>query len=216
MTDDELKRLFDAIREVKGTGLTPRDVRLINAALAGEEPVQEIDRAAFFAKVRSAFGPLRQAQVDGFNTLLDAMKAWPVAYTAYGLATAWHETAHTMQPIAEYGKGTGRPYGKPGRNGGQIPYGRGYVQLTWDENYERADRELGLNGALIADYDKAMEPDIAAAIMVRGMQEGWFTGKKLSNYLPGDYINARRVINGTDRSALIAGYARVFEKALTA
>jgi predicted chitinase len=121
-----------------------------------------------------------------------------------------------MQPIAEYGKGKGRPYGNPGRNGGQAPYGRGYVQLTWDENYEKADKELRLNGALIADYDKAMEPSIAAAIMVRGMQEGWFTGKKLSNYLPGDYINARRVINGVDKSAMIAGYARAFEKALTA
>ena len=51
-----------------------------------------------------------------------------------------------MQPIAEYGKGKGRKYGVPGRNRGQVAYGRGYVQLTWDDNYERADKEIGAGG----------------------------------------------------------------------
>lgn len=217
MTEADKKRLFDAIREVKGTALTQRDVGLINEALEGEqEPAKPFDAAKFFEAVRSRFGPLSQKQVDGFNALLSALKGWPVSWVAYGLATAWHETAHTMQPIAEYGRGNGRPYGKPGKNGGQIPYGRGYVQLTWDVNYERADKELGLSGALVADYDKTMEPDIAARILRDGMEQGWFTGKKMANYLPGDYINARRIINGTDKAAQIAGYARNFETALKA
>jgi hypothetical protein len=51
------------------------------------------------------------------------------------------------------------------------------------------------------------------------MREGWFTGRRLGDYLrPGrvpDYIGARRVINGQDRAALIAQYARQFERALT-
>lgn len=46
MTEAELKRLFDAIREVKGTDLTQRDVGLINEALEGEqgpaEPVRHM------------------------------------------------------------------------------------------------------------------------------------------------------------------------------
>lgn len=170
--------------------------------------------AAFFAGVRSGFGGMNQDQVDGFNVLLAAMSEWPVTWAAYGLATAWHETAHTMQPIAEYGRGRGRKYGVPGRNGGQVAYGRGYVQLTWDDNYERADRELGLNGALMADYGLAMKPDIAARILVRGMAEGWFTGKANRDYLPGDYVGARKIINGSDKAELIAGHARTFQAAL--
>ena len=170
--------------------------------------------AAFFSGVRDAFGVMDQDQVDGFNVLLTAMAEWPVTWAAYGLATAWHETAHTMQPIAEYGRGKGRKYGAPGRNRGQVAYGRGYVQLTWDDNYERADGELGLNGALIADYNLAMKPDIAARILVRGMAEGWFTGKANRDYLPGDYVGARRIINGSDRAEMIAGHARAFQAAL--
>ena len=51
--------------------------------------------------------------------------------------------------------------------------------------------------------------------MVRGMTEGLFTGKRLSDYLPGNYTWARRVINGNDKATTIAGYARHFEAALT-
>lgn len=158
---------------------------------------------------------LSQKQVDGLNVLLDATKGLPLSHQAYLLATAYHETARTMQPIAEYGKGKGRPYGKPGVYG-QAQYGRGYVQLTWDRNYQKADGALGLRGALLANFDLAMRPDIAAKILVRGCLEGWFTGKKLSDYLPGDYVGARRIVNGTDKAELIAGYARAFEAALAA
>ena len=158
-------------------------------------------------------GILSQAQVDGIEALLAATEGQPITFRAYLIATAKHETADTMQPIAEYGKGRGKPYGKPGRHG-QAQYGRGYVQMTWDENYERADKALGLNGALLKDFNLAMQPTVAALILVRGCVEGWFTGKKLSDYLPGDYRGARRVVNGLDKADLIAGYAREFEAAL--
>ena len=171
---------------------------------------------AFFNHVRSKLfgGALTQGQVDGINALLDATLAEPLTHRAYLLATAFHETARTMQPIREYGRGRGRKYGEPGPHGGQVGYGRGYVQLTWPENYARADKELDLGGALTADYDRALEPKLAAAILVRGCTEGWFTGKSLSDYLPGDYVNARRVVNGTDAAHQIARYAETFEEAL--
>jgi len=38
----------------------------------------------------------------------------------------------------------------------------------------------------------------------------------MSDYLPGDYLGARRVVNGTDRAAQIARHARDFEAALRA
>jgi hypothetical protein len=197
----------------------------------GPQPTSEpprglADPAGFFAYVRARppLGPtLSQEEVDGCTRLLDACAAerFPVSWAAYVLATAVHETAGTLRPLREYGKGAGRPYGKPGRNGGQIAYGRGDVQLTWDENYERADRELDLGGRLVANYDLALEPAISARIIVRGMREGWFTGKGLRTYLPevadaSQFKNARRIVNGTDRAELIAGYAVTFQAALQA
>lgn len=174
-----------------------------------------MNRTEFYARVRPIFGgSLSQKQVDGIEALLAATEDLPVTHRAYLLATAMHETASTMQPIAEYGKGRGKAYGKPGKHG-QAQYGRGYVQLTWDDNYEKADKALGLNGALMKDFNLAMQPTIAAQILVRGCEEGWFTGQNLDDYLP-DYVQARRVVNGTDKAQLIAGYAREFEAALRA
>lgn len=179
------------------------------------------DPARFFATVRARFGPLSQTQVDGFNALLRALADWPVSWKAYALATAWHETATTMQPIKEHGgpayftrmydpRGA-RPHvaanlgnTKPGD--GVKFAGRGYVQLTGRRNYTRY--------GIVDRPDDAMKPDIAAAIMRDGMAQGIFTGKKLSDYLPGDYVGARRIINGTDKAKLIAGYAEAFEDAL--
>ena len=109
-----------------------------------------------------------------------------------------------------------RRYWATDRNN-QSPHGRGLVQLTHPENYEKADHKLGLGGKLIKNYDLAMDPIIAAKITVLGMVEGWFTGKKLSDYCKAgrpDFRGARRIINGTDRAALIAAYAKEFLEAI--
>lgn len=139
---------------------------------------------------------------------------------AYVLGTTFWETARTMRPIAEYGKGKGKKYGKPGRNHGQIPYGRGFVQTTWDENYERTDRELGLHGRLVKNYDLLLtDAGIAAEAIVTGMREGWYTGKKLSDYITlqkSDFRGARRIVNGTDKAQSIADLAKLYDTALKA
>jgi predicted chitinase len=181
-----------------------------------------MDRAKFFAAVRSPLfaGKLSDAQVRGIDAILDEAerRGTSLRHLAYMLATVFLETAKTMQPIAEYGKGAGRKYGVKGKYG-QVPYGRGYVQLTWDSNYERADKELGLKGALLRNFNLAMRQDIAAKIMFEGMTAGWFTGRRLADYIVGDkadYVGARRIINGTDKAKTIAGHAAVFEAALKA
>jgi putative chitinase len=165
---------------------------------------------AFFDSVRASFGSLSQSQVDGFNILLKATSNLPLRHRAYILATAWHETAFTMQPIAEYGRGKGRPYGAPAGPYGKVYYGRGYVQLTWLQNYKKAALATGRD--LVAEPDKAMIPEVAADIIVRGMVGGWFTGKKLDDFT--DYVDMRRIVNGIDKAVTIAGYAIKFEKAL--
>jgi putative chitinase len=223
------KGLFDYARP-KG-GYSTAQIAAGNAfadALGLPREEGRVDRklavpARFFDVVRKSFGPLTQPQVDGFTVLLGAMKAWPVSWVAYGLATAWHETARTMQPILEHGGPAyfrrmydiegARPH-KARELGNLTPgdgaryAGRGYVQLTGKINYARyglADRP-----------DDAMKPDVAAHVMVDGMEKGVFTGKKNADYLPGNYVAARRIINGTDAADKIAGYARSFEAALTA
>lgn len=175
---------------------------------------------AFFVAVRKITGPLNGQQVNIINKLLFEASSWGKGWLAYGLATGWHEAR--LMPIEEWGRGKGKPYGKPGRNGGQAPYGRGLVQLTHDSNYERADAELKLKGKLIKNYALALDPDIAVKVLVRGMSAGWFTGKSLSNYIGKDegtreeFTDARRIINGTDKDALIAGHALRFQDALIA
>lgn len=147
----------------------------------------------------------------------------PVSWLAYVLATSYHETAATMQPIEEYGKGAGHSYGAPDPVTGQAYYGRGYVQLTWKDNYQKAsDVVINFNtmkndADLVNCPDLALTPWVAAQVAINGMANGWFTGKKLGDYLTPtstDYVNARRIINGTDKAQTIAAYAEECEAAL--
>ena len=132
---------------------------------------------------------------------------------AYVLATAYWETARTMKPVREayWLSETWRR-----DNLRNYPwYGRGYVQLTWEYNYEKASAKTGVD--LIENPDRAMEPSTAATVLVIGSKEGWFTGKKLSDYITSekkDYRNARRIINGTDKANTIAVIAEQYEGAL--
>ena len=227
------KPIFDAVRILRGgQSFTLAEVQVLDSAidaavasLTEQRATQLAEPKAFFDHLRgtNVLGPtFTVGEVEGCNALLDAMgkAGWGLGWTAYGLATAYHETAGTMTPLREYGRGKGKAYGKPGKYG-QPQYGRGYVQLTWDANYEKADSALGLDGKLLANFDLALDPDIAAKILVRGMQEGWFTGKKLGDYMGIDAIatrdaftRCRPIVNGTDRDTLIAGYAVEFQKAL--
>lgn len=151
--------------------------------------------------------------------------------TAYVLATAHWETAHTLEPVREtLATSDGQAISRLTRawERGQLPwvksaywtggfFGRGFVQLTHRYNYERAGRELGID--LVSDPSRALEPEVAAEVIVRGMLEGWFTGKKLADYVTlkaSDYVGARRIVNGTDRARAIAELACEYERALLA
>jgi hypothetical protein len=78
------------------------------------------DREQFFARVRSQLfgGVMTGSQVAGVNAILatwDASAGSDPRFVAYSLATAFHETAKTMQPVEEIGRGEGRRYGRPTR-----------------------------------------------------------------------------------------------------
>lgn len=178
-----------------------------------------INRSIFFNHVRGSLfnGSLKQSQVDGMDYMLTVFEQdynWPdMRWLAYAFATAYHETAYTMLPITEYGSQSylnSKPY---------APYwGRGYVQLTWEDNYRKMGQKIGID-LLGNNKDRALEPAIAAEVMYSGMRDGDFTSKRLSHYFSStvnDPVNARRIINGTDRAQTIAGYHEKFLQALNA
>lgn len=175
-----------------------------------------INRQAFFAGIRpSPFNNrISQGQVDGCNAILSEWERRALTdlrWLAYMLATVFWECDRTMQPIREVGKGKGRAYGRPDPETGQSYYGRGYVQLTWKRNYDAMSKLLGVD--LVNNPDRALEPAIASGILFEGMIRGMFTSKKLADYFSAtatDWVNARRIINGTDRAVIIAGYAKQF------
>lgn len=183
------------------------------------------DREAYFNAVRDPLfqGALTQQQVDGQNVILAVWEyeagGTPMSdlrWLAYMLATVYHECATKMWPTTEMGSDSylqGKPY---------WPYiARGFVGLTWEDNYRKMSTILGL----IDDRDLVEHPEIAldslisARIMCRGMAEGLFTGKRLNDYFNDtvdDPVNARRIINGNDKDDLIAGYHYTFLEALEA
>lgn len=183
-----------------------------------------MDKERFFNEIRASLfnGRLSQSQVDGINAKIDTFDRFGVRddrWRAYMLATSYHETAKTMQPIEEYGKGRGKKYGRKIKHSGEpytwpdkIYYGRGDVQLTWYENYERMGELLGI--PLLENPELALDPEVSARIMIEGMTKGRsnrgdFTGVSLENYFNSytdDPVNARRIINGLDKANIISSY----------
>jgi hypothetical protein len=182
----------------------------------------EFNSAAFFNVVRESIfgGQMSQDQVDGVTRIGAACSRAGlvplVEQAAYVLATVYHETAATMRPIEEYGGSSTRyaPW-----------YGRGDVQLTWEDNYKKQQNKLKTHPArdesipyqVHDDWNLALNPETSALICVLGMQDGDFTGKGLNDYITTshvDYWNARRIVNGTDKADLIKSHAQKFEAAL--
>ncbi|KAF0218784.1 MAG: Chitinase class [Geobacteraceae bacterium] len=180
--------------------------------------MQKIDKEKFLFLYVNEYGELKESQRDGILFLLSKLCGdsliIDIRHAAYMLATVKHECAGRWQPIEEFDKGAGRKYGKPAANGKTF-YGRGYVQLTWAENYQTMGQALGID--LYNHPEMACTPDVAYKIMSRGMRKGSFTGVKLLTYIDGekcDYHNARKIINGLDCAEKIAGYAQKIEAML--
>lgn len=243
-----------AIVESMEQGIAPEDI-IVTAPVQDAAPISPIpanddagyafdDYGAFYDFLRSnkLLGPtITNDEFKGCDTIIKECAAarWPIAWVAYALATAYHETAHTMMPIKEYGGTTyytrmydingarpakARELGNLTPGDGAKFAGRGYPQTTGKANYAKATaklREMGFDVDLVAEPDRMMEPAIAAATMISGMQDGWFTGRKVSDDLPArgpasfeGFKATRDVINGRDKDDEIAAYAVDFQTGL--
>lgn len=188
------------------------------------------EREKFFDGVKERIDPtLDQSQVDGLEFLIGHFESDTIwkdpRHAAYALATIFHETAGSFQPVVEgyYLAKTDPPdySGKTKRVKDfqktlrYYPYfGRGYVQLTWKKNYDRAGKALNLD--LVNHPELALEPETAFQVLTLGLFRAWFGGR-LTTYINAtktDYVGARHCVNGTDKAGLIAGYARSFEHIL--
>jgi predicted chitinase len=196
------------------------------------------NKKIFFNEVRKSLfnGKLSQSQVDNMTTLLniwnDDYSENPLEYLAYCLGTAFHEVGSKMEPVREGFKDTDQAaiqhvvrmyrrgrikknYARKNPKTGHSYFGRGIVQLTHAFNYRKATKKLGID--FYNHPEKALEVGNSAHILFRGCIEGWFTGKKLGDYIKGkkkNYRQARRIVNGMDKASLISGYAQDFERAL--
>ena len=196
----------------------------------------KVDREKFFQRYRCRFGTLSADLVAATEFLLDRIEKdarFPGGdagrrQIAYCLATFKWETAHAMRPIDEhgseeyfesrYGPSTrvGKQLGNTERGDGDRFHGRGYVQLTGRNNYDRAGKTFNID--LISEPERAKDPEIAYNIAIQGMKEGWFTGKRLAGFFENrsfpDYEGARAIFNDLDKAQLIGDMARRFNEIL--
>ncbi|WP_298324262.1 glycoside hydrolase family 19 protein [Asticcacaulis sp.] len=200
-----------------------------------------INRKHFFDTLRTEVlgGKITPSQVAGLTAILDKWEAEAShlddRWLAYMLATAFHETARTMQPVRETratsdaaaitlldkafiaGKlpWVKKPYWRKDAES-KSWLGRGLVQITHKANYLKLGNAIGED--LTTDPNRALNTEVALKIMFTGMTEGLFTGKKLEDFFHDDvtdWKNARKIINGLESADLVAGHAVKFYMALS-
>jgi putative chitinase len=194
-----------------------------------------MDRKVFYDAIRAKLGALSTANVAGFELFInEAVRRHELlASFAYVLATVWWETAKTMQPVREaYWVGKGNEAAAEAWRKAHLRYwpfyGRSYPQFTWEQNYKRATdiwnatyRGDGPMVDFVKNPDAIMDPKYGVPLTFHAMDAGWFTGKKLGDYIDNidegdaedlrEFISARRIVNGTDRQTEIGNLALMFE-----
>ena len=176
-----------------------------------------VNKVEFYKAIRDKglFKTLTDTQVKSIDAIIfecEKQGVEDMRQVAYIMATAYWE-AHNprkpelrMTPMKEFG---GEAYLKGKK---YYPYfGRGFSQLTWDYNYKKEAKRLGLD--LMNNPDLILDIPVAANSHVYNMVTGGYTGKKLSDYINTvkcDFEGARRIINGVDKKAEIAAIAQKF------
>lgn len=179
-----------------------------------------IDKKIFFHEYRKHLdidGKLTQKEVNAIDIFLDMVNERinkiSINEWAYIFATTFHETAFTFEPVEEAFKFSDNWRRKNLR---YYPYhGRGYVQLTWKNNYQKFGRLLGID--LVKKPELAFNTKYAFEILFIGCKDGLFTGVAMQKFIVDgvpDFVKMRRVVNGNDKAEVIADYAIEFKRIL--
>lgn len=175
-------------------------------AEAAKRKVADNQLAYILATVFHETGGKMQPVEENLNytTAAQIKKTWPSRF-----ATVAAAQPYVRNPRGLANKVYGGRMGNTGPNDGWLYRGRGLPQITGKENYTKFG---------ITNPDDALQMDVALRVLFDGMLKGKFTGKRLGDYFSADQsgVNkedpegARRVVNGTDKASLIAGYYRNF------
>ena len=168
------------------------------------------------AKLKRAYPSFAADQYNNASLILNyavSIGVTDLGQLSYVLSTAIGESG--IRPIKEIRCAEGTPCWKA-QNAYWYTgyYGRGFVQLTWQSNYQKFGAALKID--LVNNPDLALNPTYAAQIISLGMQKGMFTGVSLSTYINGshqDFYNARKIINGLDAAQAFADRAEKIYKA---
>ncbi|HSU16300.1 peptidoglycan-binding protein [Longimicrobium sp.] len=151
----------------------------------------------------SAAAIIRAAKAQGLSR----------AQIAYVLATAEHESDR-FATLEEYASGAayeGRAdLGNTHAGDGKRFKGRGYVQLTGRNNYTAYAKRTGIKLVELPVIPMNWAA-LSVFVIVDGMMRGAYTGRRLDEFVNKDrqdFVNARRVVNGTDQKEKIAQQAR--------
>ncbi len=210
---------FNSIRHSLFVGaMQPSAVDTINVLWDQwvESKATSLDQFAYvLATVLNECGPDMKPKSESF------------AYSAKRMLEVW---PHKFKDLADAQTYVGHPeklanhvYAGIIGNGGEQSgdgyrySGKGWPQLTGRANYINFGQMLGLD--LVGNPDLVLEPAIGAKVLITGMLDGLFTGKKLSDYFTAtkqDATQARAIINGdvAANGAKIAGYWKAFRQAL--
>ena len=159
----------------------------------------------------NAFGYMNETQQDSIRKIVAAFHRYGDGdqnKLAYILATARHES--NFRPIQERRASSSQTelYNLQNRYWSLGYFGRGFVQLTWKENYQKMARVFRVD--FVNQPELALESTYAARILVYGMMQGSFTGLPLSNFINEenlDFYKARQVVNRLDQAGRIAEYS---------
>ena len=195
----------------------------------------DVDPAQFVANYGRAFRPPSAAEGAAMKQLIGLLNQdnaiSDVRWAAYILATIRYEGGLSWRPdsekgpperfITRYGPGTrlGSRLGNTDPDDAFRYRGRGYLFLTGKANYARYGALMGMGDQLVRNPDLLLDPAVAYRLTSQGMVKGWFSGRKLADFISGDaadYVNARLVAGrGLDHALDISQAAGKLEQVLS-
>lgn len=210
------RRFYDTIRPLFGGAMSPAQKegvdRILDACMTARANRQST--AYILSTAWWETGARMQPVEENLNYSAERLRqVWPHRFTTAEAKTCAGQPERIANRVYADRMGNG----DEASGDGWRYRGRGDVQITGRANYRRLGERLGID--LERDPEQALEPEIAARILVDGMMLGLFTGRSLDDVSEPetsrpDFRNDRGVVNGSDRAAEIAAKADVFWEAL--